>query len=523
MESANAVSRTIEQHWQRALQYLAGGQLAPARTQLEALQTQAPRQARTHLLAARIAWHENRIRDAARHALDAAVAAPEDPTLLCAAVEALLRVGEVVAARECLARPALAQAGQASWLMRLADFRQRLDENAESLALIERAVAAGAGGPDLCFHHGVQLYFNGRLAEAEAELEASLRQTPARGRAALALSRLHVQTNDHNHLDQIATGLKQVAKGTPDHAALEFAHYKELEDLGRYDEAWDALVRGNTAMRARNPYDATSQIEYLERLTSVFNAESVRSVGEQNDGPRPIFILGLARSGTTVLERMLGNHAEVEPAGELVDFGMQLHWAADTRNTHSEGFLSRLPGLDLAEMGRRYLSQTGWRAHGKRFFIDKQPPNWVFAGLIHAALPQAKILHVVRDPMDVCFSNWRAFFGNTYAYSYDMAALAAYHHGYQRTMARWHRLMPGAILDVPYADLVREPEGTLRKTFEHCGLKWEPDCLDMRRNATPVATLSAVQVRQPIHTKAFGEWRRHADKLAPLFDALHAQ
>lgn len=518
------MSRTLEQRWQRGVQYLAAGQVTPARAQLEALQSQAPRQAWTHLLAARLAWHGDRVRDATQHALDAAdVAAADDPALLCEVVQALLRVGETVVARECLARPALAQAGQASWILRLADFRQRLDENAESLALIERAIAAGASGPDVGFNHGVQLYFNGRIDKAEAELDANLRQTPTRGRAALALSRLHAQTKDHNHLEWITTGLNQVAKRTRDHAALEFAHYKELEDLGRYGEAWDALVRGNAVMRARNPFNAASQIGYLDRLKDACSAECLNVVGHANGDPKPIFIIGLARSGTTVLERMLGNHSKVASAGELVDFGMQLHWAADTRNTHSESFLSRLGGLDFAGVGRRYLAQTQWRAHGRRYFIDKQPPNWALAGLVHAALPQARILHLTRDPMDVCFSNWRAFFGDAYVYSYDMAGLASYHRGYRSTMAHWHTVMPGAIMDVAYADLVRQPEVTMRRVFEYCGLEWEAGCLDMTRNDIPVATLSAAQVRQPIHANAFGEWHRYEDQLAPLRNALRAQ
>jgi hypothetical protein len=206
----------------------------------------------------------------------------------------------------------------------------------------------------------------------------------------------------------------------------------------------------------------------------------------------------------------------------LVDFGNQLHWAADTSHTQGQAFLARLPDLDLAEVGRRYLAQTQWRARGKAFYIDKQPPNWVLAGLIHAALPHARLLHMARDPIDLCFSNWRAFFGDTYAYSYDMAGLAAYHQVYLRTMAHWREVMPNAILDVSYADLVSEPEAVMRRVFAHCGLQWEPGCLDMRSNAAPVATLSAAQVRTPLHARAFGEWRRYQSQLEPLRRALEA-
>lgn len=510
------MSRSPEQRWERARQYLAQGQTAPAKAQLDALLAQAPGKVWTNLVAAGIALGEGRMRDAVRCALDAAATAPEDPALLCDTAQVLLDVGEVTAARECLARPALAQATEASWLLRLSDFRQRLDENAESLALIERAIAAGATSPEISFHHGVQLYFNGRIAQAELELEASVRQEPTGGRAALALSRLRKQTEARNHLELLAAGLARVAQGTRDHAALEFANYKELEDLGRHEDAWSALLRGNAIMRRRNAFDADAERAYLERLTGICDEHFLQPREATPDGPQPIFIIGMARSGTTVLERMLGNHPDVASAGELVDFDKQLHYAADTCNTQSQAFLERLPGLDLADIGGRYLARTQWRAMGRSRFIDKQPPNWVQAGLIHAALPRARLLHLVRDPMDLCYSNWRAFFGDAYAYSYDMAGLAAHHRAYLRTMAHWHQVMPGTILDVSYADLVREPEAVMRKVFAHCGLEWRPGCLDMRANPAPVATLSAAQVRAPLHARAFGEWRRHAAQLEPL-------
>jgi hypothetical protein len=228
----------------------------------------------------------------------------------------------------------------------------------------------------------------------------------------------------------------------------------------------------------------------------------------------PIFIIGMARSGTTLLERMLGNHSQVAVAGELMDFGAQLHWMADTRNAQSDTLVSRLPGLDHAELGRRYLAQTQWRAHGRMFFIDKQPPNWVLAGAVHAALPRAPILNLVRDPMDTCFSNWRAYFGDACAYSYDLDALAAHFNDYRRAIAHWHRVMPGTILDVPYAELVNEPEATLRQVFAFCGLEWQPGCADIARNVAPSATLSAAQVRGGVHVRAFGDWLPYAQHLS---------
>lgn len=512
--------QSVEEHLRDAAAALANGQLAQAHAQLEALVAAAPGDTRTRLLASRIALREDRIRDAARIALEAADRVPADPALLLATVETLLQTGEVVAARHCMAQPVLAQSRDPRWLLRLARLRQRLDENAEALPLIERAAATGANDPVSRFDYGVQLYFNGRLEEAERQLETGLCEQPTLGRAALALARLRKWTEDHNHVGLILAGLKRVAQGTRDHAALLFALYKELEDVGRDEYAWKVLAQGNAVMHARRPWDAGAHARYLDRLLAACDADRVAPQGAVNPGPQPIFILGMPRSGTTVLERMLGNHSRVAQAGELIDFGMQLHWAADTASTHSDAFISRIPDLDLAEVGQRYLAQTRWRARDKTFYIDKQPPNWVLAGLIHAALPGARILHLVRDPMDVCFSNWRAFFGDTYSYSYAMDTLTAYYRGYRRTLQHWHAVMPGAILDVPYAELVREPDATLRKVLDFCGLAWESGCSDITRNAAPSATLSAAQVRSPVHDRAFGEWRRYAMHLSGLESAL---
>jgi len=480
----------------------------------------ASRDIRVRLLAAQIALKEDRVRDATREALETAADMPADPTLLLKAVDVLPQVGEVVAARRCMSDPVMAQTRDPDQLLRLAHYRQRLDENAEALRLIEHAIAEGADDPGCRFDHGVQLYFNGRLDEAEIRLQASLSAEPTLGRTALALARLRKRSAQDNHLDLFAEGLEKVAAGTLDHAALLFAQYKELEDIGRYDEAWQSLARGNAVMHACQPWDAEDQSGYVDKLMTACDAARVMPLGDIAPGPQPIFILGMPRSGTTVLERMLGNHSGVALAGELTDFGMQLHWSADTAHTHSDAFIARIPGLDLAETGRRYLAQTRWHAGGKAFFIDKQPPNWILAGLIHAALPGARILHLVRDPMDVCFSNWRTFFGDAYLYSYDLGALATRFNDYRRVMAHWHAVMPGAILDVPYAELVNEPDATLRNVFDFCGLEWEPGCADLSRNTESSATLSAAQVRGSLRRDISGQWKHYEVQLSELARAI---
>jgi hypothetical protein len=252
------------------------------------------------------------------------------------------------------------------------------------------------------------------------------------------------------------------------------------------------------------------------------DAEFTREPRHRFDGPMPIFIVGMPRSGTTLLERILGNHSQVTPAGELADFSRQWRWVTDRHGQRllDAALVEGAGETDFAEVGRRYLEQSQWRAGGRPYYVDKLPPNFMLAGFIRRALPQAKIVHMTREPMDLCFSNYRALFGDAFAYSYDLDALAAHHRQYRRLMAHWHAVMPGAIHDVDYAALVQDTEAAMRALLAHCGLPFEAGCLDTAGNPAPVATLSSAQVREPIHGRALGEWKPYAAQLTGLRRAL---
>ena len=485
---------------------------------LEALLAREPSHTQAHLILGGIAWKDDRIRDATRHALDAARELPNDPNLICDIAAALIQVGEIVAAQSCIANPILANATTGAVVMRLAGLHQTLDLHAEALALFDRAESLGVPIAELRRHRAIELAFNGKTERAENDLEACVRSDPVAGRAALMLARLHRQTQTHNHLASIEQRIRTAVIGSEDHAAYEFARYKELEDLGRFDDAWHALAAGNAIMHRRLRHDSADERRRTEQFLARCTREFLRPVPVDRTGPQPIFIIGLPRSGTTVLDRMLANHSKIVAAGERSDFGKQLCWSADH---HADllpdaRMLEKLPHLDFAEMGHRYLAQTQWRARGADYFIDKLPAHWIVAGLIRKALPHARILHLTREPMDVCFSNFRALFGSSYPYSYDLRSLAAHYRCYRQTMDHWHATMPGQILDVPYHDLVHDNEATARSVLAFCGLDYEAQCADLMSNTAPVATLSMIQVREPIHARSFDEWRRYETQLVPL-------
>lgn len=510
--------------WQQAQTGLARGRLDLARSALASMRATRGGfdDAQVELLSAQIAWQEDRVRDTATHALRAAEVARNDFPTLCAVANVLLEVGERVAARACLDRLLVNACRAPMLLMQAAELRRQLEQHADALALLDHAAALGTPAPPLRYSRGRTLIALGRLDEAERELAACLAAAPGRGMIAVPLVQLRTQSPDRNWLREIDAGLARPDVNPMDRAAFLFARYKTLEDLHRHEEAGAALLRANQLAFGRVGNDAADLHTWLERVLRAQSAPSTPAADSAPTGPRPIFILGMPRSGTTLLERMLGNHPDVAAAGELQDFHQQLRWMADARNLFSERFVHALPGLDYHALGRRYLAQTQWRAHGKPVFTDKQPPNWLLVGAIHAALPRARILNVVRDSVDTCFSNWRAYFGNTCGYSYDLAALATYFLDYQVGMAHWRATLPDVMLDVPYADLVTAPEATLARVFPFCGLDPAPGCSDLSRNRTATGSPSAAQVQGAIRHDTHGIWQHYAAQLQPLLSALSA-
>ena len=510
--------------WAQGQQHIRQRQLPAAQAAFEQLLRIDTRHVPARLLLSSVLLAQGRLR-AATELLKAAVAfLPNDADLICRLAQALSRLGDTNAARACLRHPEISRTLSAQALLGLAHIQQGMGLHAPALALMDRARDLGLDTPDFRYFRALQLQFNGRMDEVEAEIEACLRLGPTFGRASLTLARLRRWTESDNHLDFIGKRIAQVERGSEDHAAFEFARYKELEDLGRVDEAWQALERGNAVMRER----LASQLKSIDE-PALFDAVIAQctpnwlaQTQHPFEGPIPIFIVGLPRSGTTLLERVLGSHSQVMSAGELSDFPRQWRQVADQHGHPllDQALVAAASKTDFAEVGRRYLEQTQWRAEGRRFYVDKLPPNFMAAGFIRRALPQARIVHMRRAPMDVCFSNYRALFGDSYAYSYGIDSLAAHYKQYERLMAHWRQAMPGVIHEVSYADLVQDTETTARALLAYCGLDWQDGLLDSGRNRAPVATLSSAQVRQPIHARGLEEWKRYEAQLQPLLRLL---
>ncbi|MFK2902523.1 sulfotransferase [Dyella ginsengisoli] len=518
----------------RARQAIDAGQYALAEQLLRDLARLAPRDVPVRMELAQAILRNGRMREATQHLLDAVAFLPNDAPLIAQLAWRLSLQGEILGARQCLDHLMRAPNPPPHVIAEQAHLRWMLGEVIVASRLMERAAKAGLDTPGEYYLRGMLLQFEGRLDEAKQVLLALLERWPEHADAAVILANLHRQTPLANHLELLRS-LQARLPAQATHPRLRFAHaeyhsaqFKVLDDLGRWGEAWAQLEQCNRAMHALNPYDAlaeAAQVEALEATAAALPAAA--PVGDaQADGPMPIFIVGLPRSGSTLLDHMLSAHSEVASAGEISDFQRQLHWVADVATIDQASFsamLAKAASIDFDLLGRRYLEQTRWRAQGRRFYIDKMPINLRMVPFIRRALPTAPILHLVRAPMDVCYSNLKVMFGNTSAYCYDMAAMAHYHGLYRRLVRRWHALMPGAMLDVDYAALVTHPEQTLARVLAHCGLAMEPACLRPEDNPAPVATPSSAQVREPVHTRALEQWRRYEVQLEPLRRALEVE
>lgn len=391
------------------------------------------------------------------------------------------------------------------------------------------------GDPAARLVHAQLLAHFGRVEEATSEFERVLRERPGIANAWWMLSRLRRQTPAGNHVRQLQSLLRAPGLTAADAASLARALHKELDDLGEYEGAWQALELMCRARRSSLQYDPREIGAVVDGLFAwthgrppaappVAASATAGASGAAVGAPVPVFVVGMHRSGTTLLEQLLDASPQVRALGELVDFAAAMRFATDhyCKAALDSAMVQRAASVDFAEVGRRYLAGLGWRLGDEPFFTDKQPANFLHVGFICHALPQARILHLVRDPMETCFSNLRELYSGINEHSYDQRDLAGYFLQYRRLMAHWHAVFPGRILDVPYAGLVADTEATMRSVAAHCGIGYVPGMRDPRSSARVVSTASSVQVRDAVVRRETPKWLPYARHLQPLAEALRA-
>jgi len=368
----------------------------------------------------------------------------------------------------------------------------------------------------------------GQLQEAQKAYLEALRLDPNVTGVYANLAELKTFKPDDPHLtamERLAVQKEELSKF--DRTELDFALGKAYADLKDYGRSFKHLLVGNARKRATISYEETSALALFDRIEAVFTRELIAANSGGGDvSPMPIFVLGMPRSGTTLVEQILASHPMVYGAGELQTF------KDATPSVRGPGgnvipFPEFVPALDasaLRQIGARYVAlvrEFAAKSKGAQSerVTDKMPSNYYFAGLIHLALPNAKIVHTTRDPIDTCISCFSKLFTMEQNHTYDLGELGRYYKRYEQLMEHWHRVLPpGRILNVRYEDVVADLESQVRRVIAYCGLPWDDRCLSFYKTDRPVRTGS--EVRQPIYNSAVGRWRVYEEHLGPLLSAL---
>lgn len=404
----------------------------------------------------------------------------------------------------------------------IAEAWSRYGRHALAQAHFRKAAEQFPDDPRHLFNLAASLQASGDFDAAEELVAKVIRLRPTDYEAYGLRAGLRKQAPGRNHVGELERLLEDPALTQQGDIHVSYALAKELEDLGEYSRAFQYLQRGARQRRTRLGYRVEKDLDTLAQIQSVYTREFVAHSRRGHGERGPIFVTGLPRSGTTLVDRILSSHSQVESLGEIDDFAQSVTRLADPEE---EGTLvQRAAHADFPRLGREYIYAARGYGVTRDFFIDKSPLNFLYLGLIHVAMPGAAVLHLQRHPMDACFGMFKTLFRMGYPFSYDLEDLARYYAGYQRLMAHWRAVLPErAFLQVSYEWLVDNQEAGTQKILQFCGLPFEAACLDFHRNAAPVATASSVQVRRPMNRDAVGRWRRYEKELAPLRAALQRE
>ena len=427
----------------------------------------------------------------------------------------LLARGERARAAAALDRALHLPAETADAFDALAYYARELGRHELSNMLYRRAASLAPDDPQLSYNLATSERSLGHTAEALRACERTLALDPSSLPTLLLRSEIGRATAERNHIGQLQARLA----AAPADAARMFIGYalgKELHELGRYDEAFDAFATAAAARRRNLSYDVADDEKKLSRIQEVYPSPPGLPGGSDSD--RHIFVVGLPRSGTTLIERILSALPQVRSNGETNNLSTALISCAPSAGGD---IFERSARADPSAVARAYDSLAA-PAEGQDKIIEKLPLNYLYIGAIVAAFPKTKIVWVRRDPIDNCFAMFRTLFGDGYPFSYSFEELARYYAAYDRLMRHWEATVPQNLVELRYEDLVRAPAAVASEVAGRCGLSWTQDALDLSRNRRASLTASATQVRGPIYRTSAGVWKQYEAHLQPLVTQLNA-
>lgn len=403
---------------------------------------------------------------------------------------------------------------------------QELGKHDEALSWLDRAIALKPNGADAYVSKGGLLVELGRMSDAEAALERSLELAPDEAAPLIGLLSLKRSKRGEPFFDRLEAHYGRREKlPVEKQVDMCFAMGSALEHSGEYDESFAAYQEANRLYFHDHPYDEAEDVGYVENTCNFFSDEmfskysaAADALPSECDQRVPIFIVGMPRSGTTLIEQILASHSDLYGAGELATLS-ELVKKVELLPPGAPNWESSV--LALRELGRQYLDSVWKLVPGARFITDKMPHNFKYIGLIPLMFPNAKIIHSLRDPMDTCFSCYALLFKEGHEYSYDMQMLGRHYQRYRKLMAHWCSILPAdRMLEIRYEDNVADLEHQARRLLDYLGLPWDSACLKFYQNRRSVSTASVTQVRKPIYSSSVARWKRYEKHLEPLLEIV---
>ena len=417
-------------------------------------------------------------------------------------------------------KAALLDPGDAETLDAVAAILTLCEDQALALPLAEKAVELRPDNPWYLYNLATVQRMTGKLEDAEMNCNKALSLNPEDYRICYTRADLRRQTHGSNHIREMETLLDAGVKQWRGEMMLCFALAKECEDIEAYEKSFSYLEKACDLQRQHIDYQVEDDIETINEIISKHDREAFAQAVAGYESEEPVFIVGLPRTGTTLVERIISSHSHVSTAGELQDFAAvmvkQAQGTGGRQKLTKKGMVEKTLQLDFWKLGKDYIESTRPNTGHTARFIDKLPLNYLYCGLIHASLPKAKIICLQRNAMDTCYAVYRMMFNAAYPFSYDLQDLGRYYIAWRSLMSHWEKTLGDAMLTVKYEDLVDNQERVSRTLIEYCGLDWEDRCLEFYRQESASSTASAVQVRQPLYRSSIGKWKNYARQLEPL-------
>ncbi|CAB0151266.1 Beta-barrel assembly-enhancing protease [Pseudidiomarina piscicola] len=511
---------SVQQLAQYVNALLKGGQQQAARDYVDAQVKQAPEAAAIAHFAAQVHHKTGALKSSLAHLNRTIELAPQQAALHMDRLHLLNSLRDRKALAQELAKAVKLEPENKNYQQQLARFYTQLNAPEKALELLAPLRKADKHAPVLAFDEALNQWFMGKPKAAEKTLTEVCTHDQAPSMAFYVRALLRKQTKAKNHVADLTERARQdQVADTP----IWFALGKELDDLGNYDQAFDAISKGNALQKQITPYNEEAELQALQQMTDVAKNWKSEGRGNKKTAVTPIFVVSMPGSGATLVERYLHAHPQAQSVGEFPDFPQLLGEAInDYLQTHPEASRAdAIAGINYTELGKAYLRNIETLADGHSYVVDKLPFNFLYCGMIKKALPTAKIIHVQRDAMDTCWSAYRTLFADRYAFAYDLQELGRYYAHYQKLMQAWQQILGDqALLTVDYETIVADNEAVLAQVLEFCGLEHAAEQADFVKQVPSPSTARGEPMVSRLYRQAVGHSKHYQQQLAPLADIL---